>query len=538
MTNRFVNNAGTASLGGGSANPLNFAAGLKGMLGGTSATLPVTFVTTNTGVPDFSGNSLTVLTLPGNAMTNNNANGGLQPLQSVDTGVTDKAQISTDPGHDVTFGSVDGTDAGTETESRNVTFAPSATGAGGLYATNKFFDGFVYLQEVAGPGENAVGISSNNTARAYVGTDVYQPASVSGAVVGNALVLTNAKHTVNTASSKDIGARSAAFVSNITLSNTTQSEWSVDAGFTASTSIADNSNVTAADFNATGALNGVYTGKLSVTMQNDQSLLGAAANDLGTANYTLSTTVTANSGNGTANIVAGGSFAGYNIHRGSGKDSTVKFLAGTSASGGNISVAWADGVNTTASDKATIGTTSASDLYVLQMSYDNTAITNGTTSPALASDIGNKFIGAVNGDGAVTPLEINGGYDNNLVLGHYGIDATNHVVWAVVNYAGDFEVTQRLVGDANGDGKVDLSDLSTVLNGFGSTTALWSAGNFDGAATIDLTDLSGVLNNFGSSVPNASVAGVATPAIVEIPEPASLGLLTIGLLPLLKRRRR
>ena len=54
-----------------------------------------------------------------------------------------------------------------------------------------------------------------------------------------------------------------------------------------------------------------------------------------------------------------------------------------------------------------------------------------------------------------------------------------------------------LVGDANVDGHVDLTDVSIVLNNFGSTTsAKWSDGNFDGAATIDLTDLSFVLNNF------------------------------------------
>ncbi|MGN6370313.1 MAG: beta strand repeat-containing protein, partial [Phycisphaerae bacterium] len=55
----------------------------------------------------------------------------------------------------------------------------------------------------------------------------------------------------------------------------------------------------------------------------------------------------------------------------------------------------------------------------------------------------------------------------------------------------------ELLGDANIDGKVDLSDLSTLLNHFGQATPNWTDGNFDNATTINLTDLSDVLNNFG-----------------------------------------
>ena len=55
----------------------------------------------------------------------------------------------------------------------------------------------------------------------------------------------------------------------------------------------------------------------------------------------------------------------------------------------------------------------------------------------------------------------------------------------------------ELLGDANADGHVDLTDLSTLLNNFGKTTSAWTAGNFDNQPTIDLTDLSDVLNTFG-----------------------------------------
>jgi hypothetical protein len=91
------------------------------------------------------------------------------------------------------------------------------------------------------------------------------------------------------------------------------------------------------------------------------------------------------------------------------------------------------------------------------------------------------------------------------------------------------------LGDANMDGHVDLTDLSLVLNNFGSSNDHWTAGNFDGAATIDLTDLSDVLNNFGTTTSGVSVAGGA---VAAAPEPASLGLLGIAGVLVLNRRRR
>ncbi|HUO10407.1 MAG TPA: hypothetical protein VM008_19025 [Phycisphaerae bacterium] len=102
----------------------------------------------------------------------------------------------------------------------------------------------------------------------------------------------------------------------------------------------------------------------------------------------------------------------------------------------------------------------------------------------------------------------------------------------------DILVKYTYAGDANLDAHIDLTDLSTVLNHFGQTTANWTDGNFDGAATIDLTDLSAVLNNFGRSVPQGSIA---TPSATQTlamaaPEPTSLAILA-GAAPVLLRRK-
>ena len=98
-------------------------------------------------------------------------------------------------------------------------------------------------------------------------------------------------------------------------------------------------------------------------------------------------------------------------------------------------------------------------------------------------------------------------------------------------------LSPELLGDANIDGHVDLTDLSTILNNFGATTPAWTSGNFDNAPTIDLTDLSDVLNNFGQSNPNASSSSfILQPSTFSTPEPTTL-LLLAPLLPYLARRR-
>ncbi|MGN6371156.1 MAG: beta strand repeat-containing protein [Phycisphaerae bacterium] len=100
-------------------------------------------------------------------------------------------------------------------------------------------------------------------------------------------------------------------------------------------------------------------------------------------------------------------------------------------------------------------------------------------------------------------------------------------------------ISQELLGDANIDGRVDLTDLSIILNNFGQSTPAWTDGNFDGASAINLTDLSDVLNNFGltnraasSQLPFTNYQLPAAPA----PEPTSLA----ALLPIafLRRSRR
>jgi len=85
-------------------------------------------------------------------------------------------------------------------------------------------------------------------------------------------------------------------------------------------------------------------------------------------------------------------------------------------------------------------------------------------------------------------------------------------------------------GDTDDDCDVDLDDLFAVRNNFGmSTGATRAQGDVapypDGDGAVDLDDLFMIRNNFG--------AGLAA----AVPEPATLSLLCVGALALLRRRR-
>ena len=85
-----------------------------------------------------------------------------------------------------------------------------------------------------------------------------------------------------------------------------------------------------------------------------------------------------------------------------------------------------------------------------------------------------------------------------------------------------FLLTPLEPGDANGDGRVDINDLTIVLTNFGQTGMAWSQGDFIGDDTVDIDDLTIVLSNYGY--------GVTAPSPAPVPEPSALALLALALL--------
>ena len=88
--------------------------------------------------------------------------------------------------------------------------------------------------------------------------------------------------------------------------------------------------------------------------------------------------------------------------------------------------------------------------------------------------------------------------NNNGEIAGYGmLNGVSHC-FALLNYS--------TPGDANGDGRVDVNDLTIVLTNFGQTGMTWSQGDFNGDRKVDVNDLTILLTNFGS-VASSSAAG-------------------------------
>ncbi len=85
----------------------------------------------------------------------------------------------------------------------------------------------------------------------------------------------------------------------------------------------------------------------------------------------------------------------------------------------------------------------------------------------------------------------------------------------------------HLPGDANGDGMVSADDYGSVQANFGNTGDSWIPGDANGTGTVSADDYASVQLNFG----NTLEMGGAT-----VPEPATLSLLVMGGLVMLRRR--
>ncbi|GAG16912.1 unnamed protein product, partial [marine sediment metagenome] len=84
-----------------------------------------------------------------------------------------------------------------------------------------------------------------------------------------------------------------------------------------------------------------------------------------------------------------------------------------------------------------------------------------------------------------------------------------------------------IIGDADLSDYVDDDDLSLMLTNWNASTDYFNFGDFDSSGYIDDDDLSLILTNW-----NAGSAGSAA-----TPEPATMSLLALGALAVLRRRK-
>jgi hypothetical protein len=148
------------------------------------------------------------------------------------------------------------------------------------------------------------------------------------------------------------------------------------------------------------------------------------------------------------------------------------------------------------------------------------------------------------------------GIESSFVAAHpgYGIgyaDGADGVVAGLP--AGEIEVTPTLLGDATLSGSVTFGDFQILAAHFGAAGS-WDEGNFLYGSTINAADLATLAANIPSaSLTSGQLASMDTFAaglgdtlvpsgvgfqLVSVPEPATVGLLSLGGIGLLNRRRR
>ena len=123
----------------------------------------------------------------------------------------------------------------------------------------------------------------------------------------------------------------------------------------------------------------------------------------------------------------------------------------------------------------------------------------------------------------------------------------NTAVYDDASYFGDLSsyhsqimqqvLSDALPGDANLDGRVDINDLTLVLEHYNQTGMTWATGDFNGDGRVDINDLVIVLHGYNTSVASSAAGAVGRAAV---PESSSVALVLAAAACLLARawRRR
>jgi autotransporter-associated beta strand protein len=116
--------------------------------------------------------------------------------------------------------------------------------------------------------------------------------------------------------------------------------------------------------------------------------------------------------------------------------------------------------------------------------------------------------------------------------------------------SGQIEIKYTLLGDADLDGAVTGSDFTDLVGNLGKSGRTWDQGDFDYDGSVTGSDFTALVGNLGKSasgaavmIPAADYAAIdafaaANGLMADVPEPATIGLFTLGILGVLGRRRR
>ena len=336
---------------------------------------------------------------------------------------------------------------------------------------------------------------------------------------------------------------------------------------TASTTLGQDFSVKSVTFSASSA-------PMTIGGSNTLTILGGLTVSGGTASHTISAPVQLGAAqtwttNGSGTLADSGPISGSAAFTKSGSGTLLlsgsnTFSGGTNVTAGTLQVG-AGGALPLGMNVSVSGSGSAiamNDGLTSAVKIGGLSIDGGASSPQAVFDVGNgKLIvdktatslatiqseiisgragGSWTGPGITSSAAaadvLAGGGTSNTALGYadnsdFGMGLTTFGGQPV--NSNSLLVRYTLLGDANLDGKVDLSDFLSLRHNFGLTSgATWDESDFNYDGKVDLSDFLILRANFGQSLPSGLVGasaplGAAAAELSPVPEPATIVLVGV-----------
>jgi hypothetical protein len=281
-------------------------------------------------------------------------------------------------------------------------------------------------------------------------------------------------------------------------------------------------------------------------------------NDANNNNYAVTLNSTVSPGSVTVNATGNYSITGTGTIADAGsftKSGTDTLTIGTALSVGSMSITsgtlkLASGVSG-GSGPAVSSTINLASLSItgsgeLDINNNHLIITYGASDPitTIAGYIASGYnTGNWNGPGIISSVALTNASGLKYGVGY--ADGNDGVVSGLTS--GQIEVAYTLLGDANLDGLVNGSDFNILAANFNQSITGWDQGDFNYDGLVNASDFNELAANFNQGVSGAASAGDVAAldafaaangiSLTTVPEPTAAGLLTLGTIGVLARRR-